>query len=113
MYSFITSNEPKDGSQQRDIYLNPAGNANWQLNFLCFCSFPTLLCVCTAPPSAFDTGDWIQKASQLSTQSPLECYEAVDRLNGEIFVVNIASVYQMAKKKDSLRKQNHIINNDT
>lgn len=35
------------------------------------------------------------------------------KLNGKIFVVNIASVYQMAKKKDSLHKQNHIIINDT
>lgn len=37
----------------------------WTNNFLCFGSFPSLLCICPAPSSAFDTGDWIQKASHL------------------------------------------------
>lgn len=48
--------------------------------------------------------------SYYSPSSPINIWK---KLNGEIFVVNIASVYQMAKKKDSLRKQNHIINNNT
>lgn len=149
MYSSTTSNSPKDGSQQRDSYLNPPRNAN---NSLCFGSFPSLLCICPAPSSAFDTGDWIQKASHLqvpylwamllsynkptlnpkSTWMLWSCWLMVrlsakltpiiaphppiniwKKLNGKIFVVNIASVYQMAKKKDSLHEQNHIIINDT
>lgn len=92
MCSFITSNEPKDGSQQRD--LNPAGKEN-NLPSFTLVLFPLFSVSVLLPPLLLKLGTESKRlptckyptselyyypiTSQLSTQSPLECYKVVDQ----------------------------------